>query len=207
MKFTDYLYDLDGCGCDILYNYDDIQLQAQFNINPSFNYTYTVKVELWDLEADNFIADVTEHFAVGIYTSPYQNVAFANIVSKRIADEMCGVCTRLRVTIKGTYTAQNKAITVALFDSFTNCMKAANCCVLIPEDGIIIKPSDRFNVPDMYFEVDSDGDLFHIADNEQVLEGFDFSIDENGDLILEASGEILSNTDFEIENGDVVNNF
>lgn len=124
MQFVNYFDDTDWCNCDVILKYNDISLQAKFvSFAPLTSFAFVV--EAYD-QNDNFIADVTSGFSLSVYKIGSDNY-WANINSFRIADALCqSKCFRLKISILGTFAGNTRKV----FESFTDCMKIDNCCIL-----------------------------------------------------------------------------
>lgn len=206
MKFIDYLYDADGCMCDVLYNYDDIHLQALFPLpnsalaNGSLAATYSYKIDAYDLAGNLIASDLGNDFDKFTYKVQNQNLAYSNIVSKRISEALCDVkCFRLKVDIKSTIVSNGLQFTTLVFSSFTDCMKVDNCCVKIPVDGVLFDTIIGEPIGEIEFYVDDDMNLIY---KNQGDKKFDFKI-QNNDLVVSGDSGRIAAADFKIVSNEI----
>lgn len=207
MKFIDYIYDTDGCLCDRLYNYDDIQLQAVFSLptaNPKQTYRFTFIIEAYTLDGQ-FITNVSDDFQKSFYQIAGTTNAYSNIVSKRIPDVLCThKCFRLKVTIKATYSISILTYTKIVFSMFTDCMSVDNCCVLIPKDGISFKTAQSETLPEMSFNVNETMHLIYTEQSDhQGSDKIDFVMDSEGNLIASGEYAFIESANFQIIDGNL----
>lgn len=204
MKFIDYLYDTDGCLCDRLYNYDDIQLQAVFALpttNPSQAYRLNFFIGAYTLDGQ-FIADVSEDFKKSFYKIPGTTNGYSNIVSIRIPEVLCThKCFRLKVTIKATYSVNSLANTRVVFDMFTDCMTVDSCCVRIPKGGIRFETIQPGALPDVNFDVDENMMLAYT--DETGTSGLDFDLSSSGVLTVTGESKVIEPANFNITEGNL----
>lgn len=204
MKFIDYLYDTDGCLCDRLYNYDDIQLQAVFALpttNPSQAYRFTFIIEAYTLDGQ-YIADISQDFQKSYYQITGTISGYSNIVSLRIPDVLCEQkCFRLKVKIKATYSVNNLANTKLVFDMFTDCMTVDSCCVRIPKGGIKIETIQPTPLPDIQLNID--GNMVLVYTDETGTSGVDFTLSNSGDLNVIGESKVIEPANFNIVEGNL----
>lgn len=204
MKFIDNIYDADGCMCDVLYNYDDIQLQAVFGLptnNPAQSYSYTIKIAAYSLDGTLIASDLFSDFNKAFYKISGTNLAYANLVSRRISEALCDAkCFRLKAEIKATYTVSGVQMTKVVFDKYTDCMIVDNCCVRIPSGGIGFETIVPMPLPDISFYVDDDMNL--IYEFEEDDKRFSFEV-KDADLIVKGNSNDIAVADFKIVENEI----